>query len=99
VEAQFSQGQLGAELKDLNAQLRIYLPISPNVELFPMAAIGHSYDGDEGRSHLDLGIGAQLNLTDHFAIGGRYSARMIAEENDGLPTNGHNLLAQASIRF
>ncbi len=100
LEAQFAQGEFGAELHDLNAQLRVYLPISPNVELFPLVAIGQSrVTAEEGASHLDLGIGAQLNLTDNFALGGRYSARMIAEDAQGVPTNGHNLLAQVSITF
>jgi hypothetical protein len=100
IEAQLTQGQSGAELRDLNAQLRIYLPISSNVELFPMASIGHSYHGSQdGSSHLDLGIGAQLKLTSNLAIGGRYGARVIAEENNGLPTNGHDLLAQVSVKF
>lgn len=100
VEAQFAQHELGTELKDLNAQLRIYLPINTNMEIFPLLALGQSYQNlDESSSHLDLGIGVQLNISQNFAIGGRYSARMIAEEKDGLPMNGHNLLGQLSFRF
>jgi hypothetical protein len=100
VEAQLAQNELGTELKDLNAQLRIYLPINSNMEIFPMFALGQSYNNlSESGSHLDLGIGVQLNLSRNFAIGGRYSARMIAEEQEGMPTNGHNLLGQISFRF
>ena len=100
VEAQFAQPELGTELKDLNAQLRIYLPINTNMEIFPMLALGQSYQNlDESSSHLDLGIGVQLNIGQNFAVGGRYSARMIAEEQDGMPMNGHNLLGQVSLRF
>ena len=100
VEAQFAQHELGTELKDINAQLRIYLPINTNMEIFPVLALGQSYQNlDESSSHLDLGIGVQLNLGQNFAVGGRYSARMIAEEQDGMPMNGHNLLGQISFRF
>lgn len=101
VEAQFAQEEKGsAELQDLNAQLRVYLPLSPFVEMYPMVAVGHStLGGDEGSSHLDLGIGAQLKLGDHLAVGGRYSARIISETEGGKPTNGHNLLASVSLKF
>ena len=100
IETQFSQGELGAELNDLNAQLRIYLPLGNNAEIFPLIAIGQSdLLSDRSASHMDLGIGAQVNLNEHFAVGARYSARIIADEVEGVPSNGHNLTAQASIRF
>ena len=100
LEAQFAEQETGAELQDVNAQLRVYLPVNPLVEMFPLVAIGQSNLGnDEGVSHLDLGIGAQLKLGEHLAIGGRYSARMISETSEGQPTNGHNLLAHVSLRF
>ena len=100
VEAQLAQHEMGTELKDLNAQLRIYLPINSNMEMFPMFALGNSYQGfEESSAHLDLGIGVQLNLSQNFAVGGRYTARMIAEEKDGIPMNGHNLLGHISFRF
>ena len=99
-EAQFVQNHHGAELRDLNAQLRIYLPLSPNAEIFPLIALGQSdLTLNSSASHIDLGIGTQLNLNQYFAIGGRYQARVIAEEVNGLPTNGHNFLAHLSIRF
>ena len=100
VETQFTQAENGAELSDLNAQLRIYLPLGRNTEIYPMVAFGQSdLLSDRSASHMDLGIGAQLNLTDHFAIGARYGARIIAEEIDGVPSNGHNLTAQVALRF
>ena len=100
VETQFSQGELGAQLNDFNAQLRIYLPLGHNAELYPLFAIGQSdLLSDRSASHMDLGLGAQFNLTDHFAIGARYGARIIAEEVDGVPSNGHNLTAQVALRF
>ena len=100
LEAQFADQENGAELQDLNAQLRVYLPVSPFVEIFPMAAVGQSsLSADESASHLDLGIGAQLKLGNHIAVGGRYSARMISETSNEQPTNGHNLLAHVSLTF
>jgi hypothetical protein len=100
LEAQFGQNSHGAELMDLNAQLRIYLPLNHQAEIFPILAIGQANLSDEdGASHIDLGIGAQFNLNHHLAVGGRYQARVIAEQVDGLPTNGHNFLAHLNIRF
>jgi hypothetical protein len=100
IETQFAQDQAGARLSDLNAQLRIYLPLGDNAELFPLIAVGESnIFSQRSSSHIDLGIGAQLNVTRHFAVGARYSARLIADEIDGDPTNGHNLTAQVAVRF
>jgi hypothetical protein len=100
IEAQFADKEMGAELQDVNAQLRVYLPVSPFVEMYPLVAVGESNNGvAESSSHLDLGIGAQVKLGDHLAIGGRYSARVISETSEGSPTNGHNLLAHVSLTF
>lgn len=100
IEAQMRQGFDGAELRDLNAQLRVYLPIGANAELFPLLGVGQSdLASVQSASHFDLGLGAQFKLSRHFAIGGRYSARVIADRVDGTPSNGHNLLAHMSISF
>lgn len=100
VEAQLAQDQGGARLSDLNAQLRIYLPLGDNAELYPLIGIGEAETfSANSSSHLDLGIGAQLNVNRHLAVGARYSARLIAEEVNGAPANGHNLTAQVAVRF
>ena len=100
LETQFAQGEQSAELNDINAQLRIYLPLGHNAELYPMVAFGQSnLLSEQGTSHLDLGLGAQFNLTSNFAVGARYSARIIAEEIGGVPSNGHNLTAQVALQF
>jgi len=100
VEAQLTQGPLGAELFDLNAQLRVYLPISSQLELFPLAAIGASHLMlEEGSAHLDVGVGAQFKLIDSIAIGARYQARVFGEQNAMSSMNGHQLSAQLSFRF
>lgn len=100
VEAQLAQDPAGARLSDLNAQLRIYLPLGDNAEVFPLIAIGESeLLSSRSSSHLDLGIGAQLNVNQHLAVGARYSARLIAEEVNGVPANGHTLTGQVAVRF
>ena len=100
LETQFAQGEHGAELNDINAQLRIYLPLGHNAELYPMVAFGQSHLlSDQGTSHMDLGLGAQFNLTPNFALGARYSARVIAEQIGDVPSNGHNLTAQVALQF
>ena len=97
---QFAQSELGAQLHDINAQLRVYLPLGPNAEIYPLIAIGEAGPlGSSSASHFDLGIGAQLNVNRHLAVGARYSARLIAEEVNGAPANGHNLTAQVALRF
>ena len=100
VEAQVEQGSEGARFRDLNAQLRLYLPVSYLVEIFPVLAYGQSdLLTRQSASHLDLGLGAQINLSSHFSVGGRYSARLVADQVEGVPTNGHNLLAHLSFKF
>jgi hypothetical protein len=100
VEMQLHQGELDARVSDLNAQLRVYLPLGVNTEIYPLLAVGESeLFSAQSATHLDLGLGAQFNLSPHFAIGARYSARLLSESVDGRPTNGHNLAAQVSFRF
>ena len=50
VEAQLAQHEMGTELKDLNAQLRIYLPINSNMEMFPMFALRQLHTKDLRRA-------------------------------------------------
>ena len=99
-ESQFAQNQAATEIKDINAQFRIYLPITNHIEIYPLVAVGQSNLFSERRAgHIDLGIGAQLNFNKHLAIGGRYSARMISNEVDDVPTNGHHLMINAALLF
>lgn len=99
-EAQFVQGPLGGELFDLNAQLRAYLPLAGQLELFPMVSLGASHLMQAERSdHLDIGVGAQLNLAPFMAVGARYQARVIGGQNNMSSPNGHQLTAQLSFSF
>jgi opacity protein-like surface antigen len=100
IETQFAQDQEGARMSDLNAQLRIYLPLGDHAEVYPLLALGQAnLLSSRSASHLDLGIGAQFNVNRHLAVGARYSARLIADKVNGDPTNGHNLTAQIAVRF
>jgi hypothetical protein len=100
IETQITQGEMGAKLSDLNAQLRVYLPLGHNTEIYPLVAVGQAnLLGDLSSSHLDLGLGAQFNISENFGVGARYSARLISELVNGVPTNGHNLTAQMAFTF
>jgi len=99
-EAQLVQSTLGAELFDLNAQLRAYLPISHRVELFPLVLVGTSHlMQDQASGHLDLGVGAQLKLAPVIALGARYQARIMGGHNEMSSPTGHQLTAQLTLSF
>jgi hypothetical protein len=91
---------MGAELFDLNAQLRAYLPVSPQVELFPLVLVGSSHlMQNQASGHLDLGVGAQLKLAPVIALGARYQARIMGGQNEMSSPTGHQLTAQLTLSF
>ena len=102
-EGVFASGVLPdgqSALRDLNLQLRAYLPLSSPFEIFPFVGVGEAEVGGRlAASHLDLGVGAQLRVGEVFRLGGRYGARVLAEAPQGVVMNAHVLVLNVGFIF
>ena len=104
-ELKFDQEDVNSSLSDAKVQLRVYVPVTSKLEVFPTVGFGVAQVGSKltdevaGVGHFDLGLGAQFNVTDHLGFGLRYSARVVSQEVRDVPSNGHDLIANFSLRF
>ena len=94
-----SDGEVSV-LRDLNTQIRLYFPLSPATELYPLIGAGVADPGSRfSAGHLDLGIGFQVHIARSLTVSARYSTRIIAENIGIESTSGQSLVASVLLNF